>query len=325
MDWLEALGNPSPAQLKRDHCQRNALMDETSFQLSKWTWPVSDHLLPLATFSLREWTEHKGDSPITLAFSRTPRRRGRSPHPAFLLKKGASAIGERTYYHLARYLDLPSAVVTWTDYAEIPVAAIRFEPAAWRPDKIDTESGTAISENRVELLANPLDYYRHLALCYAMDEADDTEFMVREDVLFRIDAASVGDALWSAVVSALSRDLSGKEPGDGGSQRHDSISWVGERLRSSEPQGYAIYMETLARIVSHPEWDEVIERDLRTCPATDFYMTWQHPSIRDLSSSQQAYMASWLAAPLMDHVANAFVQRMAERRAVMQVLLSKAD
>lgn len=291
---------------------------------SHWDWPATDTLVDLTPYVLRKWTEHHGDSPITLA--RPHKRRGDTapPPPAYLLKKTASAIGERTYYLLARLLDLPSTVALWADYDEDPVAAIRYEPAAWRPDRL-AEQGIAASGDRIERLVNPLDEYRHSALYYLLGECDDIEFMVRDGVLFRIDAASVGDALWSAAVRAVAETVPGITWGTSAAQRVGNIAWGGEHLHADSPEGYAVYLDTLERVLRHPEWDEVVANDLRTCPARTWRMDLHKlPPLDELTSSQRALMQAWAEVPLMDHIADAYLARMAHQRAVIQQLLADA-
>src|SRR5215472_10610517 len=78
-------------------------------QPSLWNWPEDDALVNLSTFVLKEW-KHPGDSPIALA--RPRKRHGElTPPPAYLLKWGRDAIGERLYSLVACHLNLPSTVV----------------------------------------------------------------------------------------------------------------------------------------------------------------------------------------------------------------------
>jgi hypothetical protein len=291
-------------------------------KLADWPWPDGDVPVDLRPYVLREWTEHRGDSPITLA--RPRKRRGAAvPPPAYLLKKAASAIGERAYYLLARFLDLPSAIVSWADYRAFPVAAIRFEPAAWRPDKLDARSGIAQAGDRVERLLNPLDEYRHLALYQVLDEIDDTEFMVRDRILFRIDAASVGDALWRTVVRALCAAVPDGPPLDSQISSRNSVVWGDGGLRARRPHGHAVYMETLEHLARHPEWDEVVAHDLRTCPAQSWRIDVRKlPPLDGLYPAQKAQVQAWFEVPVMEHVADAYLHTMVVQRAAIQRILS---
>lgn len=279
---------------------------------SQWDWPASDMPVDLTPYDLPDWTEHRGDSPITLALPRKRRGSTAARQPAYLLKKSASAIGERTYYLLARLLDLPNSVVFWADYPEFPVVAIRYEPAA--------------TGDRTERLVNPLDEYRHLALYYLLGEDDDTEFMVRDSVLFRIDAASAGDALWSAAILAMGETVSGRASEERWALEARGMVWTADRLRADSPEGYAAYLDTLARLLQHPEWDEVVANDLRTCPAAGTWrMDLTELPMDGLSSAQKALAQAWAETPLMDHLADAHLTRMAHQRAAIRQLLTDTD
>jgi hypothetical protein len=166
-----------------------------------WDWPEDDTPLCLDDFVLRRWQAHTGDSVIVRAFPQRPNG-AIGKRPTYLLKYGADAIGERIYSVLARRLRLPSEVVRWTSEPTLLEAAIRFEPRAHRPRRIDPAHAIATDERgRGEPIHNPLDYAAHLALSQVLGEADGVEVMLRDGVLFRIDAADVGSGVFSAALA----------------------------------------------------------------------------------------------------------------------------
>lgn len=297
-------------------------MNQPMEQQSNWLWPESDEPVDLKPYVLREWTEHHGDSSITLA--RPRKRRGAAvPEPAYLLKEGTDAIGERVYSLLARFLNLPSAVITWA-FRDLPVAAIRFESTAWSPDRMDTELGVTQTGDRIERLVNSQDYYRHLALYQLLDEIDSFEFMVRDNVLFRIDAASAGDALWSLMMMTLSTALAEKKETDNSTRYQGSIRTTAGRLRAQTLAGYSAYMETLAHVASHPEWDEAIAHDLRMCPANAWRIDLRmFPTFPNLPIASQAAGRAWSEQPVMGHIADAYLSAMARQRTAIQQLIAE--
>lgn len=236
-------------------------MNEQRDQPSLWQWPEDDSPVDLNTFVLKEW-KHPGDSQIALA--RTRKRRSEpTPPPAYLLKWGRDAIGERIYFLVARHLKLPSAVVFWSIYPEMPEVAIRFEPDAWRPDTIDPATGLASSAARNVSLQNPLDYYRHLAISDFLGDVDGAEFMVRHEALFRIDAAAIGWRLFSSALNQLFYRTEER------TREHATQSFrvTAENLRKYTPDGYQAYQDTLEQMAAWAGLPEQVAEDLRTCPA----------------------------------------------------------
>lgn len=232
-------------------------------QHSRWHWPLIDQPVDTRSLVMQEW-KHAGDSPIIAA---RPRKRPGQPTPpsAYLLKVGRDALGERLYALAARHFHLPSAVIWWTTSADLPEVAIRFEPAAWRPQRIDPVVGLATLEGREARLCNPLDYYRHLALSDLLGEDDGVEFMVCEDVLFRIDAAGTGWTLFSFLLQQFLQP----EGGTGTAYPLDLSPLAQATLDGlrQEASGYQVYREMLAEIVAWTELPGFLADDLRTCPA----------------------------------------------------------
>ncbi|MBA3826694.1 MAG: hypothetical protein H0X24_22700 [Ktedonobacterales bacterium] len=130
-----------------------------------------------------------GDSKKWLA---RPRKKPHAapPAPMYLLKRGKDAINERVASWLAQRYVIPHQIVRWTTADRFPEVAIRFETAAYRPDKIDAKTATALTHGSSSFILNPLDYYRHVALALFLDERDGEEFLITEWTLFRIDAAA---------------------------------------------------------------------------------------------------------------------------------------
>lgn len=230
---------------------------------SRWHWPQSDHPLDMSALIVCEW-KHSGDSPMRAA---RPRKRPGHPMPppSFLLKCGRDAIGERLYALVARHFDLPSAVVHWTTCADLPEVAIRFESAAWRPERIDPQHGIATADEQDVQLQNPSDYYRHLALGAFLDDYDGAEFLVCRDLLVRIDAAACGWSLFSSFLSNLFR------PGGVGDTAppvalSSLVRTTADGLQQETTQGYHLFLETLAEIVAWAELPTSLADDLRACP-----------------------------------------------------------
>jgi hypothetical protein len=233
-------------------------------QQTGWSWPLLDQPVDVSALILREWT-HEGDSPIIAA--RPRKQRGAPvPPPTYLLKVGRDAIGERLYSLAARHFDLPSAVVSWTTAAEVHEAAIRFEPDAWRPRRIDPEQGTATTNDQQVTLRNPLDYYRHLALSDLLGEYDGAEFMVWQETLFRIDAATTGWSLFAAYLRLLRH--AADEDSTETPEPHSSLTlFTLDHLRTNAPTGAQVYLDMVARIVAWHDLPTVLATELRTCPA----------------------------------------------------------
>lgn len=239
----------------------SASVNEQREQPPLWQWPEDDSPVDLGVFILKEW-KHPGDSQI--AFARPRKRRGEpTPPPAYLLKWGRDAVGERIYSLVARHLKLPSAVVFWSIYPEMPEVAIRFEPDAWRPDAIDPATSLARSAGRTVSLRNSLDYYRHLAISDFLGDVDGVEFMVRQEVLFRIDAAAVGWRLFSSALNQLFYRTQ-ERPTEHATQ---AFRVTAEHLREHTPDGYQAYQDTLEQMAAWAGLQEQVAEDLRTCPA----------------------------------------------------------
>lgn len=173
----------------------------------------------------------------------------------------------------------------WTTTTDMLEAAIRFEPAAWRPERIDPVQGTATTAEHSVRLRNPLDYYRHLALSDVLGEPDGAEFMVCEEVLFRIDAAAAGWFLFSFFV----RQLLPSATEDGTAAPLDlspQIRVTLEGLRRDAAPGYQVYVEMLSQIATWAEMPTYLAGDLRTCPAAEATYKEQPP----LADAIEAYL-----------------------------------
>lgn len=246
--------------------ERNAGMDKnTSSHVVPvpWDWPADDHPIDLQPFVVQEW-KHDGDSPKGLAHPH--RQRGETiPPPTYLLKWGRDAIGERAYSVVARHLNVPSAVVWWTTAPDLPEAAIRFEPDAWRPEDISVERGQATLKERVEHLLNPLDYYRHLALGAVLGEHDGQEFLVRQQVLFRIDAAYVGWTFASAAIVLLGSKVAGKQAGP--SYRVRDFEGLLTSVQHHAPYGEQPFVETLEYLAEWAALPDQVATEILACPA----------------------------------------------------------
>jgi hypothetical protein len=155
--------------------------------MSQWQWNDPPEPVELSGLVIR-LKPQQGDSATWLARRRkqpyTP-----EPSPRYLLKRGKDAINERIASWLAERYDLPHQVVRWTRENQYPEVAIRFEGAAYRPEKIDPPAGTATINGTVAPLHNLADYYRHKVAAF-LEEEDGEEFMLRDGFLFRIDAAA---------------------------------------------------------------------------------------------------------------------------------------
>jgi hypothetical protein len=252
--------------LLREKKERAGVMEAGKHrnQPTSWPWPVIDQPVDISTLLLREW-KHAGDSPIIAGRPRT-RRGAPLPQPAYLLKVGRDAIGERLYALAARHFALPSAIVTWTTASDLHEAAIRFEPGAWRPQRLDPALGVAIAAGRSVSLHNPLDYYRHLALSAFLDDYDGAEFLVSQGWLFRIDAAAVGWHLFDVYLRQVIQP----------EERHTSevpaslsslIQVTTEGIRKDPAPAYQVYIEMMAQIAAWTELPAALADDLRTCPA----------------------------------------------------------
>lgn len=237
--------------------------DGFSTEVSCWKWPTLDQPVELSGYVLREW-KHPGDSPMLSARPRK-KRGARAPLPDWLIKGGRDAVGERLYSLAACHFHLPSAVVFWTIQPDEPLAAIRFEPDAWRPRRIDPERGLAFAEGEGTPLDNPQDYYCHLALSDLLGEYDGAEFMVRGGTLFRIDAASTG---WTYVAEALTQFL---HPEETETERPlflaSAFRATVEGLQRASPPGCQVYLDACAQIAAWAELPEQLAADVRTCPA----------------------------------------------------------
>lgn len=262
-------------------------------QPAPWSWSLIDQPVDVSSLILREW-KHAGDSPIIAARPRKPRG-GPLPPPTFLLKAGRDAIGERLYSLAAYHFHLPSAVVAWTTRSDVPEAAIRFEPDAWRPRRIAPEQEVATTEERAVTLRNSLDYFRHLALSSLLGEYDGAEFMVWQQLLFRIDAAATGWTLFSFYLSRMHPSAL-----RGNAEPQEDLSPLMrttiDHLREETPPGYQAYLGMVAEIGA---WDELpvhLANDLRTCPAagcqflSPVAFPWELPSLPTLADAVEAYL-----------------------------------
>ncbi len=177
----------------------------------------------------------------------------------YLVKGGQDAIAERLSYLLARLLDLPHQQVAWGVRRGFgPAAAIRYEADAFRPERIDPEQGTATRGEEVLHLRNPSDYFRHVALAAFLQEADGEEFMIRNGVLFRIDAAA---SLSLPLTNALLAHLQPPMPPPA-----SHLRITAEVLAERRPAYLPIFLQTLAQLARMPDLIPRVEDDLRGCP-----------------------------------------------------------
>lgn len=223
----------------------------------------------------------RGDSRIYVARRRCRRGEREGPSPAYLLKQGADAIAERVYSLMARALDLPSAVVFWADYEDTPLAAIRYEQGAIRPDHLDATRGVAVPDkqrpNETVPFHNAADYFRHLALSAFADEGDGEEYLLTGDTLIRIDAA----ACFSTPLNAGKFASIGVPQGVTQEHyQHGPPVWLEPRMvtyaqwiaRDESESCLVLYVETLQQLAACDDLAERVAADLRTAPAAD---TWQ--------------------------------------------------
>ncbi len=253
----------APAVAEKEVTMRS---DGFSTEVAGWEWPPLDQPVELSRYVLREW-QHTGDSPMLSARPRKTRG-AKEPLPAWLIKEGRDAVGERLYALAACHFQLPSAVVRWTPHPRKLQAAIRFEPDAWRPRQIDPERGLAFAEDEGTPLDNPQDYYRHLALSDLLGEYDGAEFMVSGSTLFRIDAASTG---WACVAQALSQYLYPEEAVTRPPFLASAFQATVEGLARDSQEGLRCYLDACAQMAAWVELPERLAADMRTCPAAGSY------------------------------------------------------
>ncbi|HLV97680.1 MAG TPA: hypothetical protein VKT82_03290 [Ktedonobacterales bacterium] len=266
--------------------------------LVPWDWSTDDQPVELQPFLVQEW-KHDGDS--RKGEARPHRRRGEAkPPPTYLLKWGRDAIGERVYSAVARHLNMPSTVVRWTTYPDLPEAAIRFEPDAWRPEDISVERGLASLQGRVEFLLNPLDYYRHLALSMVLGEYDGEEFMVRQQVLFRIDAASVGWTLAGKAFDLLGNKAAGKQADP--SRRVRDFGRYITSIQQHEPYGEQPFVETLQYLAEWADLPDQVGAEILACPAVRSF-------ILPKKMAQASKVPSRSMIPLIAEVAASYLRQ----------------
>lgn len=272
-----------------------------------WDWPADDYPVDLQPLVVQEW-KHDGDSPKGLA--RPHRRHGETlPPPTYLLKWGRDAIGERVYSAVARHLNMPNAVVRWTTYPDLPEAAIRFEPDAWRPEDISVERGLASLKGRVEPLLNPLDYYRHLALSMVLGEYDGEEFMVLQQVLFRIDAASVGWTLAGEAFDLLGNKAAGKQA-DPPRRVRDFGKYI-TSIQQHEPYGEQPFVETLEHLAEWVGLPDQVSAEILACPAVRSF-------ILPKKMAQASIVSTRSVIPLIAEVAASYLRQ--QQRAIKSAL-----
>ncbi len=201
------------------------------------------------------------------------------------------------YSAVARHLNLPSAVVRWTTYPDLPEAAI---PDAWWPEDISVERGLASLKGRVESLLNPLDYYRHLALSMVLGEYDGEEFMVRQQVLFRIDAASVG---WTLAGEAF--DLLGTKAAEKQADPPRRVRDFGRYITSIQqeaPCGKQPFVETIEYLAEWAGLPDQVAAEILACPAV-------HSFVLPKSFAQTCHIAAQSMMPFIAEAASSYLRQ----------------
>lgn len=166
----------------------------------------------------------------------------------YLLKVGSDAIHERLYYVLARALNLPQQHVFWAitpPHNDLIAVAIKFEQDAFYPKKIDIPTKTAWYRRKPYAVSNAEDFWRHDVLHYYCGTGDIHQVMIKEEVLFGIDAA----------------DCSFHAPFLQNYWQHYL-----DHYQAHDPECLPIVYEMMQRIADHPELPDLIEQEIVHAP-----------------------------------------------------------
>lgn len=218
-----------------------------------WTWPVDDRTpvditnYYVTTYAKRGLSSWIGAARQVEETAEAWKNRRKAPIQ-YLLKVATDAIHERLYYVLARRLDLPQQQVFWAvnpRHDDLIGVAIRFEKEAFFLSAIDLFGKTATYRRKVHLVPNADDFLRHGVLHSYCGTGDIHQAMVKQRILFGIDAA---DCLFHAPF--------GKD------------SWRAylAYYRTKRPEALPIILDMMERIARHPELPELLEQELLAAP-----------------------------------------------------------
>ena len=218
-----------------------------------WVWPEHEPVIDLSLFYILTYPK-QGLSRIDAA-----RLLGEGPEVwsnrksapiQYLLKYGQHGVAERIYYRLARALNLPHQSVFWAihpDFPDLVAVAIKFEADAFRPKRIDPDASTVTYRRRVTPVLNGTDFYRHHVLQTFLGSGDHTQMMVKQNILFGIDAADCTPSSWRS---------------EGFWQRF--AEWFTDKSKSEQVAATVMeMMGSLARQADIPAW---IEQELQAAP-----------------------------------------------------------
>jgi len=228
---------------------------------SLWPWDLTEGVVDLAGHRLREFVTHTGDSQIWIARRQRPAGSHRQQPIDYLIKRGQDAINERLYCVLARGLQVPSQLVSWTTAVTRNECAIHYLPDAVRPEQVDLIAGAATLNDHSIAFANPDDLILQQALRDVLGESDGTEWMLSGATLFRIDAAAICHPVYAHYLSWL-HDMEERI-----CPYQFAIEWSRTFWAKHLPlDSMQIYDQTLREIA---DWDDLIDQvvgDLADCP-----------------------------------------------------------
>jgi hypothetical protein len=113
-----------------------------------------------------------------------------------------------------------------------------------------------------------------------------------------------------------------KAPSDSRMSHRDNVAWGADSLRARTSHGHAVYLETLEHLARHPEWDDVVVHDLKTCPARSWHIdAHKLPPLDGLSRAQKAQIEAWFEVPFMEHITDAYLRTMEVQHVAIQRLL----
>jgi hypothetical protein len=166
----------------------------------------------------------------------------------YLLKVGRDAIHERLYYLLARVLNLPQQHVFWAikpPFTDLIAVAIQFEREAFFPKRIDVPTKTALYRRKTYCVPNAEDFWRHGVLHRYCGTGDIHQAMVKEHVLFGIDAADC--SFHTPLFPNYWEDFL-------------------KHYQTHDPARLPILQEMMQRIAHHPELPDLVEQELTNAP-----------------------------------------------------------
>ena len=222
-------------------------------ELPVWNWPLDDQTpVDITPYYVSKYPKGGLSYWVGAAHSIGPTAqdwelRRRAPI-VYLLKVGSDAIHERLYYVLARALKLPQQHVYWAvtpPYTDLVAVAIQYEQEAFFPRRIDVPTKTAWYRRKSYFVANAEDFWRHDVLHYYCGTGDIHQAMIKEHVLFGIDAADCGfrvlflENYWKRFL---------------------------DHYQSHDPARLSVIDGMMQRIAQHPELPELIEQELVNAP-----------------------------------------------------------